>query len=92
MRIYELILVLKTALSDAQKKKAIDAVKNLSKDLKITKEDHIGIKPLSYKIKKELSGYFVHLIMEVKEVIPQDLEKKILTNEDILRHLLLRTK
>jgi ribosomal protein S6 len=92
MRIYELILVLKSSLSDAGRKKIVDTVKDLSKDLKITKEESLGVKQLSYKIKKELSGHFVKLVMEVKEAIPQDLEKKLLSSEDVLRHLLLRTK
>ena len=92
MRIYELILVLKSSLSDSQRKKVVDGVKKLSKDIKITKEDSLGVKPLAYKIKKELNGHFTHLIMEAKEIIPQDLEKKLLASEDVLRHLLLRKK
>jgi small subunit ribosomal protein S6 len=92
MRIYELVLILKSSLSDAQKKKAIDLVKNLSKDLKIIEEESLGVKPLAYKIKKELSGYFVRFVIEAKELIPADLEKKLIASEDILRHLLLRNK
>lgn len=90
MRLYELILVLKSSLSDSQRKKIVDSVKNISKDLKITKEENLGVKPLMYKIKKELNGHFVHLAIEAKELVPSDLEKKLLETEDVLRHLLLR--
>jgi small subunit ribosomal protein S6 len=92
MRIYELVLILKSSISEAQRKKAVDVVKSLNKDLKIAKEESLGVKPLAYKIKKELSGHFVHLVMEAKELIPADLEKRLIANEDILRHLLIRTK
>ncbi len=92
MRTYELVLILKSALTDAQRKKLLESVKSWLKDLKIVKENDLGVKTLSYKIKKELNGYFVHLMLEAKESISADLEKKILNNEDIIRHLLLKTK
>ncbi len=92
MRVYELVLILKSSLSDAQKKKTLDTVKDWIKELKIVKEEQIGQKLLSYKIKKEDNGYFVRLLMEAKEIIPQDLEKRLLGEENILRHLLLRNK
>ncbi len=92
MRIYELVLVLKTSLSDSQRKKTLDTIKGWLKDLKIVKEEQIGQKLLSYKIKKEDNGHFVRLLMEAKEIIPEDLEKKLLGEENILRHLLLRNK
>lgn len=92
MRTYELVLILRPVLTDAQKKKLLESVRGWLKDLKIVKENDLGVKPLSYKIKKELSGHFIHLIMEAKEGILTDLERKILNQEDIIRHLLLRTK
>ncbi len=92
MRAYELVLILKNSLSETERKKVLEKIKEVLKDIKIVKEEQLGQKPLSYKIKKETSGYFVRLLMEAKELIPQDLEKKILANENILRHLLLRNK
>lgn len=92
MRAYELVLILKNSLSETERKKVLEKIKEVLKDIKVIKEEQLGQKPLSYKIKKETSGYFVRLLMEAKELIPQDLEKKILANENILRHLLLRNK
>ena len=56
MRNYELVLVLRPALSAADKKKVIDSVKGWIDKLKITKEEDLGTKVLSYPIKKETSG------------------------------------
>ncbi|HSX40352.1 MAG TPA: 30S ribosomal protein S6 [Candidatus Saccharimonadales bacterium] len=91
MRTYQLVLVLKPALSDANRKKVLDTVKSWLKDGKVSKEDVWGQKPLSYPIKHEIAGYYVDWAVE-GENIPNDFEKRILTNDDILRHLLLRTK
>lgn len=91
MRIYELALVLKSSLSQAKRKKAVDTIKSYLKDLKITKEEDIGEKSLSYKIKKEDTGYYMDFLFE-GDSIPVDFEKKLLANEGVLRHLLIRRK
>lgn len=91
MRSYELVLVTKASLTDTLRKKLIVAVKAFLKDVKIVKENEIGQKPLAYKIKRETNGFYWDFALE-GERIPQDFEKKLLENENILRHLLLRKK
>lgn len=90
MRAYELVLVLKTSLSEANRKKLLESVKALLGDAKNIKEDEWGQKPLAYSIKREIAGFYVDLAFEQEPEIPKDLEKKLLTNENVLRHLLLR--
>jgi len=92
MRAYELVLVIKASLSEAQQKKLIDTIKGWVGDIKIVKTDEWGKKPLSYPIKKEIAGVFLDWQLEAKESIPKDFEKKLLATEDILRHLLIRRK
>lgn len=91
MRSYELVMVLKSSLSEAQRKKIISTIKDWLKNFKIVKEEELGEKPLSYKIKKESTGFYMNFLFE-GETIPLDFEKRLLTNEDVLRHLLLRKK
>lgn len=91
MRNYQLVLVLKPSLKDADRKKTVDSVKSLLKDVKIKEEDW-GQKPLAYPIRHENAGYYLNLLLEVNTVLPADLEKRILANDDILRHLVLRNK
>ena len=91
MRSYELILVVKTSLTDALRKKLVAGVKVLLKDLKIVKEIEVGQKALAYKIKREKNGFYFDFVLE-GENVPDNFDKKLLENEDILRHLLLRTK
>ncbi|MEK7502810.1 MAG: 30S ribosomal protein S6 [Patescibacteria group bacterium] len=90
MRVYELVLILKTSLSEENRKKLLETIKSLLPELKIVKGDEWGQKPLAYSIKKEIAGYYLNWIFELKAELPKDFEKKLITNDNILRHLLLR--
>ncbi len=92
MRLYDLVLVLKPSLSEIERKKLLTSVKESLKDIKITKEEEWGQKPLAYSIKKELAGFYHLMKLETEKVIPSDVEQKLHRNEKVLRHLLLRTK
>ena len=92
MRLYELVLVLKTSLGDKERKKLLDDVKSWLKDVKVTAEDEWGQKPLAYKIKREVAGFYHLLTLETEKVVPADLEKRLMANDSILRHLLVRKK
>lgn len=89
MKKYKLILILKSTLSQAERKKFLEGLKGWLVNLKIIKENEWGQKPLAYSIKKEVSGFYIELELE-GENIPSDLEKKIITADNVLRHLLLR--
>ncbi len=91
MRVYELVLVLKTSLTTDKRKKLLDTVRGWLKDAKIIKEEDWGQKVLSYPIKKEINGFYTFLQVEIEQ-ITSDFEKKLLTQEHVLRHLLLRKK
>ncbi|CAN5158884.1 30S ribosomal protein S6 [soil metagenome] len=92
MRLYELMLVIKTSLSEADRKKLLTTIKDLIKDMKITSEEEMGQKPLAYKIKHELAGVYHVMQIESETGINADFERRLLNNENILRHLLLRKK
>ncbi len=92
MRTYELVLVLKTSLSEVNRKKLLDTIKGLLKDAKVVKEDEWGQKPLSFAIKKEIAGFYIDLVFEQEAEVTGDFEKKLKIQENILRHLLLRSK
>lgn len=91
MRSYELVLVLKPSLSAVSRKKIVDTVTDWLKKLKVAKKEEIGERPLSYRIKKENSGFYLDLKVE-GDIIPSDFEKRLFNTEDVLRHLLVRVK
>jgi small subunit ribosomal protein S6 len=90
MRNYQLVVVLKTSLSEANRKKFVETVKGWIGDVKFTKEEEWGEKVLAYVIKRENSGFFQNFVFEAKEELSKDLEKKITASDNVLRHLLLR--
>lgn len=93
MRAYELVLVLRAEVSEIEKKKVLDEVLKLLGEAKSEIQEW-GRKTLAYPIKKEREGIFVLLNISYPNgsSIPADLEKKLLMNEKVLRHLLIRTK
>ncbi len=92
MRIYELVIVTRPSIKDADRKKLLETVKAFLKDAKFTKEEDMGQKPLAYPIKKENAGYYTQWIFESENGVPTDFETRLIRNNDIIRHLLLRTK
>ncbi|MBI4078793.1 MAG: 30S ribosomal protein S6 [Candidatus Levybacteria bacterium] len=92
MRTYELVLVLRPSLTEAKLKKVLGTIKGWLKPASITKEDVWGAKPLAYKIKRETSGYYTVLHLKAEESLDTGIEKRLVTDEDVLRHLLIRRK
>jgi len=90
MKNYQLVLVLKSSLSEPNRKKFLETVKSYLKGAKFTKEEEWGEKPLSYTIKRETSGFYLNFLFELKEELSSDFEKKINASDNVLRHLLLR--
>jgi small subunit ribosomal protein S6 len=92
MRLYELVMVMRPSLSESERKKLIDSVKGWLEDVKVTKEEEWGQKPLAYKIKKEIAGVYHLMNLETENSIPLDFERRVLHTDEIIRHLLVRTK
>lgn len=83
---------MKSSLSEADRKKFLATVKEWLKDAKITKEEDWGQKPLAYKIKHELAGFYHMMHLSTEKGIATDFEKRLLAHDNVLRHLLLRKK
>lgn len=90
MRAYELILVLRPSLKEDERKKLLNTIKDYLGKPEVVKEEDLGQKMLSYMIKKETSGHYTRLLLEMEAEVPLDFEKRLLTSDGILRHLFLR--
>ena len=91
MRTYELVVVIKPTVKEADRKKLLDQVKEWLGEVKVTKENDWGQKALAYPIKKEDAGYYFQLLLE-GETVPAGFETRLIQSTSILRHLLIRTK
>lgn len=92
MRAYELTLVLRPTLKEDERKKLLTSVKGFFDGATFIGENEWGEKPLSYPIKKEISGFYINLKLETKGEVPSDFEQRLFTNDNVLRHLFLRGK
>lgn len=92
MRLYDLVMVSRTSLSDSDRKKLMDQVQTWMGDVKVKSTDEWGQKPLAYPIKKENAGVYTKMTLEGEGAIPADFETRLLRNDSVLRHLLLRVK
>ena len=91
MKTYQLVLVLKTSLTDANRKKFLETVKGWFGGAKIAKEEEWGEKTLAYGIRHEKTGFYLNFLLESAK-LPVDLEKKLFASENVLRHLVIREK
>jgi len=85
------VLVVKSSVKEADRKKLIEQIKGWLGDVKVTKEEDWGQKALAYPIKKEDTGHYYQFLLD-GETFPTDFETKVFQNTSVLRHLLLRTK
>ncbi len=104
MRTYELVLVMRPSLKEADRKKVLDTIKGWLEKIKIAKVNDWGQKALAYPIKHEESGYYYMLELEGEEPsykasveerkagVPKGFEQRLVQDDNLLRHLLLRTK
>ena len=83
-------LVLRTATTASQRDKLIDSIKKWLGEAKIAKTLDWGKKALAYPIKKEREGNYVILEVEAENGIPGDFEKRVLMEEAVIRHLVIR--
>ena len=90
MKTYQLVLVLKTSLTEANRKKFLETVKGWFGKAKIAKEEEWGEKVLAYEIQHQKSGFYLNYLLETDK-LPEDLEKKIFNSENVLRHLIIRS-
>lgn len=89
---YELTTVLPGKTTSAKKKSAREFVEKLVKTLKgkVAKIDDWGELPLSYKIKGNESGIFIHFWLELDRQAVSGIDNKLRLEEGIIRHLLVK--
>lgn len=89
---YEIMFIVKANLEDSTLDKIVNDAKNLITDnnSKVIEFKDLGKKKLAYPINKEISGcYYLMQVSATNECI-KEFDRKLLINENILRHLILK--
>ena len=87
-----MVIVTKPSLTDAQRKSFLESIKDFLKEMKVVKDEDMGQKPLAYKIKHEIAGVYHRFQLETENSVTAGIERRLINDENVLRHLLIRTK
>ena len=92
MNKYEIIFIVKSTIeSDAVNKTVSELTKTITDNKsKVLETKELGQKQLAYPIKKEVSGYYYVMTVEVTHETLQEFDRKVSINENVLRHLVIK--
>lgn len=92
MKKYDLTVLIKTDLKDSAREKFVEKIEALVKALegKAGKLTEMGKKQLAYAIKKNSEAQFLSWALELTSQSVVELEKKLVNDKEVLRHLLVR--
>lgn len=88
MNKYETIFLMKINLTEEQKSKVIDTIKNyINENGKITKSEDLGQKKLAYEIRQNKEAYYYIIEFYSESKIITELERMYRINDDILKFI-----
>lgn len=92
MENYEIMFIVKNTIEDDANKKVADSLKDLitADKGKIIEFKEMGKRKLAYPIKKELTGTYFVMEVEANHETIKEFERKVLINENVLRHLVIK--
>lgn len=92
MPLYEHVLLGRQELSTTQVDQMVDELKAIIEkgDGKITKSEYWGLKPISYKIKKNRKAHYTLMNIDAKPDIVAEMERQMSISPDVLRFLTIR--
>ncbi len=93
MREYEMTFIITPDLEQEQVDSTVEDVRKLIAGLggKVTKVEPWGRRRLAYPIEKKREGIYIVMQMQLPPEAVKELERSLLLNEAILRHLIFRT-
>lgn len=89
MRDYTLVLIVKSDTKKERKDALLSDVQKWIGKVDSPKVVSLGDKKLAYQIKRQKSGEYITLSFSA-DTIPTDVNAKLLLQEDVLRHLLVK--
>lgn len=92
MKNYELTLILEGKTTSAKKKAVLESVEKIVKifEGKVIKAEDWGVKEMFHQIKKQKEGLYLHLNIEMPAKSVKGLDTKLRTDDNILRHLIVK--
>lgn len=91
---YEIMFIVKATLDETALNKEAKEVQKLIADNKgkVIEFKDMGRKKLAYPIDKEVSGFYYLMHVEATHEVIREFDRRLRINENILRHLILKTE
>lgn len=87
---YEVMFILDPALSEEEKKAAIEKVQGvISEHGELGDTDVWGLRKLAYPIQKKNEGYYVVTEFKADTEFPKELDRRIKISDKIIRHMIV---
>lgn len=92
MALYEHVFLVRQDASTAQVEALTQQIKTVIEEQggKITKNEYWGVKPLTYRMKKNRKAHFTLLNIDAPSAAVKEIERQESINEDVLRFLTIR--
>ena len=91
MNKYETIFLMKDDITEERRNVVIDTIKQyLNENAKILNEEDIGKRKLAYEIRRYQYAYYYIIYFNGKASVIPELERIYRTNEDILKHIVIK--
>lgn len=91
MRNYEILIILDPEISEEDKEKRIEGIKNIIENngevLNITKW---GIRALAFEIKRKDKGYYILIEFNSPEKLLMELDRELKLSKEVIRHCIVR--
>ncbi len=94
MALYEHIFMVRQDVSNAQVDNLTEQFKSILDEngAKVAKTEYWGVKPLSYRIRKNRKAHFTLLNIDGPSAAVAEMERQMRINDDVIRHMTIRVE
>ncbi|GLQ07580.1 30S ribosomal protein S6 [Sneathiella chinensis] len=94
MPLYETVMIARQDISSQQVETLTETMSGFITNAggTIAKVENWGLRNLAYKVKKNRKGHYVLLNIDAPVDAVKELERNLLLNEDVLRHMTIRVE
>ena len=94
MPLYEHVFIARQDAAQAQVDQLTEQMKSVIEagGGKVTKQESWGLRSLTFKIKKNRKGHYVHFNIDAPSAAVVEMERQLKLNEDVIRQLTVRVE
>ena len=94
MPLYEHVFIARQDAAQAQVDQLTEQMKSVIEagGGKVTKHEYWGLRSLTFKIKKNRKGHYVHFNLDSPSAAVVEMERQLKLNEDVIRQLTVRVE